>query len=427
MSHGSVVFLLDSAPSTWTSQEDRHFRLCQTLIQKGVQPIMVFARPLRPEIESRLRSSGAQIEAIDYGEGPLQYYRALRRLVKRFSVTTAHIVFFDYFSAVPWITRLCGIPIVIYEMQNSGEFRATSWKRCVLQLRTKIMTSPVRRVIAISEFVKRQLLAAGVPAGKIVVRYLGVDTERFVPNPQARGEWAERFSIRSDEVILSTVSYLRPFKNPQVLVEACKELRERNVSVELFVAGDGDMLPDLKALAKQLAVEDRVHWLGNVSDPRSLLQASDIFVLASVGEAFGLVLAEAMACGVPVVGSRSGSLTEVVEDGHTGLLTPPLDAAAFGEAIERLTRDVPLRMEMAARAIDRVRTYFTVDIAVVKTIDIYESLWQGSSPPRGSRRLGPSGRSGPRGTPAGPHAGTSATARPSTFRGQAPATGLART
>jgi glycosyltransferase involved in cell wall biosynthesis len=293
--------------------------------------------------------------------------------VKRFSVTTAHIVFFDYFSAVPWIARLCGIRRVIYEMQNSGEFRATSWRRWLLRLRTKAMTRPVTRVIAISEFVKRQLVAAGVPARKLVVRYLGVDTERFVPHPQARRQWAEQFSILPNEMIVSTVSYLRPFKNPQVIVEAWQELRKRDVSARLIVAGDGDMLPDLKALADRLGVADRVHWLGNVADPKSLLQASDIFVLASVGEAFGLVLAEAMACGVPVVGSRSGSLLEVVEDGRTGLLCTPLDASAFAEAIERLGRDVPLRTEMAARAVARVKEKFTVDLAVEATIGIYSA------------------------------------------------------
>lgn len=379
MTRGGVVFLLDSAPSTWTSQEDRHLRLCQALTREGVQPILVFARPLHPEIESRLRSGGARVEAIDYGAGSVHFYRALRTLVKTSSVTTAHILFFDYFSALPWIARLCGIPVIIYEMQNSGEFRARSWKGWLLRLRTRIMTWPVNRVIAISEFVKQQLLAAGVPARKIVVRYLGVDTERFLPNPRAREWWAAQFSIRSDEVILSTVSYLRPFKHPQVLVEACSALRERNVPVRLFVAGDGAMLPELKACATRLGLDDRVHWLGNVADPRSLLQASDIFALASVGEAFGLVLAEAMACGVPVVGSRSGSLMEVVEDGRTGLLFTPLDAVALAEAIEELSRDVSRRREMSARAVDRVRALFTVDIAVLNTVDIYESLWKDSS------------------------------------------------
>jgi glycosyltransferase involved in cell wall biosynthesis len=121
-----------------------------------------------------------------------------------------------------------------------------------------------------------------------------------------------------------------------------------------------------------------------VPDPKTLLQASDIFVLASVGEAFGLVLTEAMACEVPVVGSRSGSLMEVVEDGRTGLLATPLDAVAFAEKIERLSRDLPARKEMAAQALHRVRTHFTVEIAVLGLIAIYESLWRDSAPPEGS-------------------------------------------
>jgi glycosyltransferase involved in cell wall biosynthesis len=288
------------------------------------------------------------------------------------------VIFFDYFSAVPWIARLCGVPHVIYEMQNSGEFRARSWRRTLLRLRTRLMTWPVARVIAISDFVRRQLIAAGVPAELIAVRYLGVDTDRFVPDPGARQPWAERFSIAPDEMILSTVSYLRPFKNPQVLIAACQELAKRSVPFRLLVAGDGDMLPDLKALAERLGVADRVHWLGNIADPKTLLQASDVFLLASVGEAFGLVLAEAMACGVPVVGSRSGSIVEVVEDGSTGVLPTPLDGIAFAEAVDRLRRDVPLRKEMAARAAARVREHFTVSILVDKTLDIYEALWNRS-------------------------------------------------
>jgi len=375
MSRGNVAFLLDSAPITWTSQEDRHFRLCQALVRKGLQPVLVFSRPLRSEIEVRLRASGAQIRAIDYGKGAIHYYRELRALLRGSGVTTAHVVFFDYFSAVPWIARFCGIRHVIYEMQNSGESRASSWRRFLLRLRAKAMTWPISRVIAISEFVKRQLVNAGVTEGKVAVRYLGVDTDRFKPDPGARQEWTKRFDLRPDEVVLSTVSYLRPFKHPQVLVEACNELAKRNVRARLFVAGDGDMLPSLKTLSEQLGIADRVCWLGNVAEPKTLLQASDVFLLASVGEAFGLVLAEAMACGVPIVGSRSGSLPEVVEEPRTGLLSTPLDAVAFADAIERLAKDAPLRSEMGAQAVERVRKHFTVDLAVENTIRIYESLW----------------------------------------------------
>jgi glycosyltransferase involved in cell wall biosynthesis len=369
-----VVLLLDSAPLTWTSQEDRHFRLCQVLLSRGVQPVVVFAEPLRPYVHDRFQASGAVIRVISYRKGLVHYHRELRKIVKAFSITTAHIVFFDYFSALPWIARLSGIRHVIYEMQNSGELHARSWKKALLRLRTSVMTSPVTRVIAISQFVRQQLISGGVPEPKIAVRYLGVNTERFRPQPGARGEWAERFGVRPDELILSTVSYLRPFKNPQVLVRACGELAARRIPARLFVAGDGDMLGDLKALTEQLGVADRICWLGNVAEPKTLLQASDVFLLASVGEAFGLVLAEAMACGVPIVGSRSGSIPEVVDEQRTGLLAPPHDAVAFADSIEHLARDGRLRRNMGQSGIERVRQNFTVDHDAERTVDLYERL-----------------------------------------------------
>jgi glycosyltransferase involved in cell wall biosynthesis len=375
MSRQNIVILLDSAPLTWTSQEDRHLKLCEVLVARGVRPMLVFSEDLSPAFAARLRSTGAELAAINYGKGQRHYLRELRKLVQKYSVSTAHIVFFDYFSPLPWIASFAGIQNIIYEMQNSGEFRARSWKKALLQLRTMLTTRPVTRVIAISEFVKAQLIKGGLAENKIVVRYLGVDTERFHPDQSARAQWARDFNIGDDELILSTVSYLRPFKNPQVLVETCRELATRNVRARLLVAGDGEMLPGLRDLSKQLGLDDRIHWLGNIADPKSLLQASDVFVLASVGEAFGLVLAEAMACGVPVVGSRSGSLPEVVAEDITGLLATPLDPKSFADQLETLARNPDMRKRMAAAAVEHVRDNFTVELAVANTLKIYESLW----------------------------------------------------
>jgi glycosyltransferase involved in cell wall biosynthesis len=375
MNPETIAILLDSAPLTWTSQEDRQLRLCQVLVARGVQPLLVFSEELSPEFATRFRATGAKLAAINYGNGVSNYFRELRRLVKQHSITTAHIIFFDYFSAVPRIARLAGIRHILYEMQNSGEFRATSWKRALLRMRNQLTTSPMTRVIAISRFVKEQLLKGGLAEEKIVVRYLGVDTDRFTPDPAARRRLVKEFKVDDDEVILSTVSYLRAFKHPDVLVHACCELKQRGVRARLFVAGDGELLPSLRELSQTLGVSDRIHWLGNVPDPKSLLQASDIFVLASVGEAFGLVLAEAMACGIPIVGSRHGSLLEVVRDGHTGLLATPLDASAFADAIAILAGDGELRKQMGRAALAHVRQNFTVEKAVAETVQIYESLW----------------------------------------------------
>ena len=368
-----LALILDSAPPTWTSQEDRHLLLCRELSARGIQPVLIFSAPLK-EFEQKFIDAGALVFAISYEKGALDFYRRLRRVFRENNVTLAHVIFFDYFSTVTWIVRAAGVKHIIYEMQNSGIFRATSWKKFLLRARTRIMTAPMTRVIAISEFVKEQLVKAGVAKEKIIVRYLGVDTERFTPDGSSKEEWSSKFNLPPGQIIASTVSYLRPFKNPDILVEAFRELKTRNVPVRLFVAGGGEMLPDLKELSQKLDVEDYIHWLGNVSDPKSLLQASDMFLLVSTGEAFGLVLAEAMACGVPIVGTRSGSLPEVVEEGKTGLLVPARNFEELATAIQSLSNDTMLRRKMAAQALERVKNHFTVQDAVMKTLDIYEKL-----------------------------------------------------
>ena len=139
------------------------------------------------------------------------------------------------------------------------------------------------------------------------------------------------------------------------------------------------MLSSLKEMSKRLDVEDYIYWLGNVPDPKGVLQASDMFLLVSTGEAFGLVLAEAMACGVPIVGTRSGSLPEVVEEGKTGLLVPARNAEELATAIQALSTDATLRHKMSAQALERVKDHFTVEDAVIKTINIYEELRVGES------------------------------------------------
>jgi glycosyltransferase involved in cell wall biosynthesis len=175
--------------------------------------------------------------------------------------------------------------------------------------------------------------------------------------------------------MMSSVTLFRPFKSPETLVEAAAILKQRGVKTRLFMAGDGDMLSDLKALSKKLNASDRIEWLGFCRDPKSLLQASDVFLLASVGEAGGFVLSEAMGCGTPIIGSRSGVISECVVEGKTGLLATPKDAASFADAIEKLARDESLRKTMRVNSRERMLSGFTTDINVDNTLRIYASLY----------------------------------------------------
>ena len=371
----AVAILLDSAPRTWTSMEEVNRRLCQHLTSLGITPVLVYARALPPEIDQRMRDAGAQIEVAPYGQERYRFSKELGRIINEYSISMTHVCFFDYYSFIPWIARLHGLKHIVYEELNSGMMTATSWKRRLLQLRTLMMSWPMSRVIAVSNFVKQDLVKRGIAADRIDMRYLGADEERFKPDPDARAEWASRYSIAPDELMMSSVTLFRPFKSPETLVEAAAILKQRGVKARLFMAGDGYMLSDLKALSEKLNASDRIEWLGFCSDPRSLLQASDVFLLASIGEAGGFVLSEAMGCGTPIIGSRSGVITECVVEGKTGLLATPKDAASFADAIEKLARDESLRKAMRVNSRERMLSGFTTDINVDNTLRVYASLY----------------------------------------------------
>jgi len=367
--------LLDSAPRVWRSQEESHLQFSLALIARGVQPVLVFSQDLPEELRSRFRSNGVEVEAINYGKGLFHYYRELRKVVQKHSVTVAHIAYFNYFDPIAWLARLNGVRSIVYHERNSGVLRAKGWRKRLLQFRTHLMMAPVTHVIAISDYIRGQLIDVGVPDERISRVYSGVDARRFSPDPTARERWAKRFAIQPDEAIISSIAYLRPFKHPEVVVEACALLAKRGVKARLFMAGDGEMQPELGELGRKQGISERIHWLGNWSAPQTLLQASDIFVLASVGEAFGNAVVEAMACGVPVVGSRSGVIKEEVEDGKTGLLATPLDPTSFADAIQRLVQNRRLRREMGQRGVERVRQHFTTERAVEGILEVYQSVW----------------------------------------------------
>ena len=157
-----------------------------------------------------------------------------------------------------------------------------------MRIRTFLTALPTTRLIAISHFVKEELVNRGIAPDRVIVRHLGVDEERFCPDPTVKESWATNYGIGPNEFVLSMVAVLRPFKNPDTILRACGLVAKHGVALRLFVAGDGAMLPELKELSTSLNIERRVEWLGYCSDPKPVLQASDAFVLASVGEAFDL-------------------------------------------------------------------------------------------------------------------------------------------
>lgn len=149
-------------------------------------------------------------------------------------------------------------------------------------------------------------------------------------------------------------------KGIDVLLHSFALLRSEFPSHRLVLVGTGPKTPELQALAHALEVEDQVDFLGDRSPPevRALLRACDAFVLPTRYESFGVALVEAMASGATVVACAAGGVPEVVDDGLTGLLVPPDDAAALAASIRRCLADPWLRERLRRAAIHSVRARF---------------------------------------------------------------------
>jgi glycosyltransferase involved in cell wall biosynthesis len=177
------------------------------------------------------------------------------------------------------------------------------------------------------------------PAGKgVAVIPYGVELDRFTPN-----ERPERA-----RVTIAATSRLSPEKGLPHLLRAVSMLRDRDVDVDLVLAGEGPSRGQVEGLVRDLRLDDRVRLLGDVAHDAvpGVLQDADIFALPSTWEGFGVSAVEASAMRLPVVASDVHGIPDVVVDGGTGLLVPPGNAAALAAAIERLARDGALRGRM---------------------------------------------------------------------------------
>ncbi len=198
------------------------------------------------------------------------------------------------------------------------------------------------RILVLSEDHARSVsyLARALEATpeRLIVMPNGVDTDAFSPGPDGSG-LRERLGIPADAVVAAFVATLdraHHFKRLDVAIEAIARTRSRNL--HLLVAGGGELLEGFRADAAAAGVGARVHFLDRVphAELPDVLRASDLFVLTTEPpESFGIVLIEAMACGLPAVATDYPGVRAVIDEG-TGALIPAGDSAAAAEALDRM-------------------------------------------------------------------------------------------
>ena len=378
MSQPAVLFLLDWQPTSWSTREEFFLQLSSRLKQQGITPLLTVSGEIPEEIRARFEEAGAQVPACSYHQ-PLRYWAYIRRQTRKYDVLLVQVRFFDYFTFLLWMCRLSGIVRIIFTEANSGEWLDRGdWKTMLVRLRAALSCRPVRKFIAISEFIKRRLAAVGLPEDRICVVYNGVDTSRYLPDPEKREVLEREFSGDSGTVFVLFASALLEWKRPGLALSICAELTRRGIPAKLLMAGSGPMRASLEAMIEQLGIQDQVCWLGHREELQCVFQGADIFLHTAKGEAFGNVLVEAMACGIPVVATRSGAAAEIIEEGATGLLVDPGigEAERAADAIKSLWEDPEARAAMGQKGV-RQAARFTVEACVENTLAVYSEVTGG--------------------------------------------------
>jgi len=169
---------------------------------------------------------------------------------------------------------------------------------------------------------------------------------------------------RKGPVALS-VSRLWPeerYKKIDRVIEAMPSVLKAVPDAIFEIVGEGGDRPRLERLARDLAVEKHVVFKGALPDDqvKACYERCDAFILPSLGEGFGIVFLEAMACGKPCIGADAGAIPEVIENGRTGLLVKPDSASAIAEALIRVFKDERLRHSMGIAGRERYMALYTV-------------------------------------------------------------------
>jgi len=205
----------------------------------------------------------------------------------------------------------------------------------------------------------------------IAVLYNFVDTARFRPR-ELPPCFREHFAA-PDERLVIHVSNMRPVKRLDDIVRAFAHI-QRAVPARLLLVGEGPDQTEAERLACRLEISDRVFFAGNMTDVENALAVADLFLMASEVESFGLAALEAMACAVPVVGTRVGGVPEVVVHGVTGLLAPLGDVDALAEAGIALLTDPARLAQYGYAARERAATCFSYEAGITAYERYYEEI-----------------------------------------------------
>ncbi len=324
-------------------------------------PINVLALHDQRRQAARARTGLELIEHTGFAGNKLQFGIASLRAARHADVIImAHVHFAPLLHALSWLAPHASCRISAHGIEV--------WKR--LSPLTASALRHADQIWPVSDYTRRRMIEEN-PSLSESLRFARLPNTlgpNYPPAAQTRGR--EALGLPPGKILLcvSRMSTLEPYKNVELLIRSLPEVFGAEPQTTLVVIGPGDDRPRLEAIVGELALRDRVIFAGRVADDvlQSYFAASDLFVLPSTGEGFGIVYLEAMFHGKACIGAAAGGVPEVIEDGVTGLLVDPGVAeqmlpAQLSAAIVHLLQNEETRAAMGRAGREKLAREFSIE------------------------------------------------------------------
>ncbi|HBO43920.1 MAG TPA: hypothetical protein DD670_08315 [Planctomycetaceae bacterium] len=351
--------------------------LSRQLAEVGRQSVLVFLSAPTARVASLFDLPNTHVEIIEQcGTGTYGSTSRTLRLLRKYRPEIVHFHFIDSPVLYSWIAKACRATKVFVTDHNSrpAGFCASPIsvpKRSVKRL----VYSAITRVVCVSDFVYDCRSQWGVLPEKRRCRiYNGADVARAESGACRRDDFRRRHGIPPDRVVVLQASWLIPEKGIDDLLQVARMVLDRNPNIHFVVAGEGSFRTHYEQIVRDIRIADHVSFVGVVGDPLGdgLFAASDIVCqLSRWEEAFGLTIAEAMASGKPVIGTRVGAIPELIVDGQTGYLVERGNVVGISERILSLVNDTQLRKTLGSSGKLVCQEKFNLVTNVAALIELY--------------------------------------------------------
>lgn len=292
-------------------------------------------------------------------------YFKLTKLVKNFQpdVIHSHMIHANLLARlVRLTTKVPQLVCTAHSINEGGRLRMLAYRITdnLVDISTNVSQEAADRFIELG----------AVPANKMKAVLNGIDTNTFIFNTEKRIKYRKQFGLTDDDKLIVAVGSLNLPKDYPNLLNAISIVIANNLNVKVKIVGDGPLRDNLLQLVNKLNLTDVVEFIGISRDVPGIMSASDLFVLSSSFEGFGLVVAEAMACERPVVVTDCGGVKEVV--GNTGKLVAPKNSDNLAKGIiEVLNKSETELQHLGKQGRQRILDDYSLDYVVEQYMNLY--------------------------------------------------------